>query len=305
VEVRESATGLGQCEELCQVDRARDSVDVLVGKFKMSEEIGFDFNGAILCEFETNGGPSISLLEFFFDREEKVVGFLLVDIELAVSGDPGGPGTLDFHAWENLGDEVADQFGKKDELPWVRAFPREWNQAGNAAGNLDEGVAGGFLVAGFRVENNKVDRFIEKLGKGVTGVYGEWGKDGENIALELFASPGDLGFVQLLNRAEVNALLGKGGEECFVKELVLVGNHAEDPGADGGEDFWGAETIGPVNITSVVDELFESGDADFEELVQVRTDDGEEFEPFEQRLGWILSLFENALIKLQPTKLTI
>ena len=139
----------------------------------------------------------------------------------------------------------------------------------------------------------------------MTGVYGEWGKDGENIALELFASPGNLGFVQLLNRAEVNALLGKGGEECFVKELVLVGNHAEDPGANGGENFGWAETVGTVNIASVVDELLEGRDAYFEELVQVRTDDGEEFEPFEQRLGRVLSLFENALIKLQPTKLTI
>jgi hypothetical protein len=257
----------------------------------MTKKISFDFDRAILCEFKTNGGSSISLLEFFFDRKEEVVGFFFVDIELAVSGDPGGPGTVDFHAWENLGDEVADQFGEKDELPWVGAFSREGNQAGNATGNLDEGVAGGFLVAGFRVKNDKVDRFIEKLGKGVTGVDGEGGKNGENIALELFASPGDLGFVQLLNRAEVNALLGKGGEEGFVEELVLVGNHAEDPGADGGENFGGAETIRAMNITSVLDELFEGGDADFEELVQVRADNSEEFEPFEQRLGWVLSLF--------------
>jgi hypothetical protein len=233
------------------------------------------------------------------------VGFLFVDIELAVSGDPGGQGTIDFHAWENLGDEEADQFGEKDEFPWVGAFSREGNQAGNATRNLDKGVAGGFLVAGFRVKNDKVDRFIEKLGKRVTGVDCEGGKDGENIALELFASPGDLGFVQLLNRAEVNALLGKGGEEGFVEELVLVGNHAEDPCADGGENFGGAETIGPVNITSVVDELLEGGDADFEELVQVRTDDGEEFESFEKGLGRVLGLFENALIKLQPTEFTI
>jgi hypothetical protein len=161
----------------------------------MTQEVGFDFDGAILCEFETNGGSSISLLEFFLDREEEVVGFFFVDIELAVSGDPGGPRSVDFHTWENLGDEVADKFGEKDELPWVGAFSRKWNETRNAAGNLDEGVAGGFLVAWFREKNDKVDRFIEKLGEGVAGVYGEGGKDGENIALELFASPGDLGFV--------------------------------------------------------------------------------------------------------------
>jgi len=136
------------------------------------------------------------------------------------------------------------------------------------------------------------------LGKGVAGIEGERGEDGENIALELFARPGDLGFVELLNGAEVNALLGKGGEEGFVEELVLVGNHAENSGANCGEDFGGAEAIGTVHIASVVYELLEGRDAYFEELVQVRTDDGEEFEPFEERLGRVLSLFENALIKL-------
>jgi hypothetical protein len=52
-----------------------------------------------------------------------------------------------------------------------------------------------------------------------------------------------------------------------VKELVLVGNHAEDPCADGGQNFGGAETIRTMNITSVFDELFEGRDADFEEFV--------------------------------------
>jgi hypothetical protein len=267
VEVREAATTFGQCEELGQVDRARDSIDVLVGKFKMAEEISFDFDGTILCEFETNGGPSISLLEFFLDRDEEVVSFLFVDIELAVSGDPGGPSTVDFHAWKNLRDEVADQFGEKDELPWVGAISGERNEAGNSAWDLDEGVAGYFLVAGFGVKDDEINGFIKKLGEGVTGVYSEGSEDRENVPLEQFACPSGLGFVELLNGAKVNALLGKGGEEGFVKELVLVGNHSQDTGADGGEDFWGAEAIWTMNIASVFYELLEGSDANFEELV--------------------------------------
>jgi hypothetical protein len=47
----------------------------------------------------------------------------------------------------------------------------------------------------------------------------------------------------------------------------LVVDHAEDPGANGGENFGGAEPVGTVNIASVVDKLFESGDTDFKELV--------------------------------------
>jgi len=153
VEVGEAAAWLGKSEELSQIDGSRDTINVFVRELEMTEEVGFDFDRAILCEFETNGSSSISLLEFFLDRQEQVVGFFLVDIELAVSGDSGGPGTVDFHAWENLGDEVADQFGKKDELPWVGAISGKRNEAGNSAGNLDKGVAGGFLLAGFRVKN--------------------------------------------------------------------------------------------------------------------------------------------------------
>ena len=52
-----------------------------------------------------------------------------------------------------------------------------------------------------------------------------------------------------------------------MEKLVLVGNHSKNAGADGGEDLGGAETVGTVNIASVVDELFEGGDANFEELV--------------------------------------
>jgi hypothetical protein len=123
--------------------------------------------------------------------------------------------------------------------------------------------------------------------------------------LELFASPGDLGFVELLKGAEVNALLGKGWEEGFVEELVLVGNHAKDPGANGGENFGGTETVRTVNIASVVYELLKGRDAYFEELVEVRTDNGQKFESLEKGLGGVLGLFKNALIKLQPTELTI
>jgi len=60
-----------------------------------------------------------------------------------------------------------------------------------------------------------------------------------------------------------------------------------------------------VNIASVVDQLLEGCDADFEELVQVRADDGEELEPFEKGLGRILCLLEDALVKLEPTELPI
>lgn len=60
-----------------------------------------------------------------------------------------------------------------------------------------------------------------------------------------------------------------------------------------------------MDIAAVFDELFEGGDADFEEFVEVRADDGEEFETFEEGLGGVLGLFEDALVEFEPTEFTI
>ena len=141
-------TFFGEGEELGEIEGPSDPINIVRRKLEVTEKVGFHFCGAIEAEFETNGCSAVSFLELFFDGEEEVVGFFFVDIEFAVSGDPGRPSAVDFHAWKNLGDEVADQFGKKDELSRVGAFPREGNQAGNAARNLDEGVSGRFLMAG-------------------------------------------------------------------------------------------------------------------------------------------------------------
>ena len=42
----------------------------------------------------------------------------------------------------------------------------------------------------------------------MAGVNGKGGENGEDIALEEFTGPSGLGFVELLNGAEVNAFLG-------------------------------------------------------------------------------------------------
>jgi len=90
-----------------------------------------------------------------------------------------------------------------------------------------------------------------------------------------------------------------------VKELILVVDHAEDASSDSRENFGWTKAIGSVHVAAIFDQLLESGDADFEELVQVGTDDGKEFEPFKKGLGRVLSLLKNAMIELKPTEFSI
>ena len=139
----------------------------------------------------------------------------------------------------------------------------------------------------------------------MAGIDREGCEDGKDIALEKLACPFDLGVVELGNRAKVDALLGKGWQESFVEELVLIGDHTEDAGTNRGEDIGWAEAIRSVHVASVFDELLEGGDADFKELIEIGADDGEEFESFEEGLGGVLGLFEDTMIEFEPAELAI
>jgi hypothetical protein len=162
---------------------------------EMSEEIGFNFDRAVAGQLKSYGGPAISFLKFLFDREEKVMGFFLVNVEFTITGDASGPGTMNFHSWKDLPNKVSDKFREEDEFTGITAFAGQWDESGNAAWDLDEGVPRGFLVAGFGVEDDEVNRFVKQLGEGVTGVYGEGSKDRQNVTLEQFARPSRLDFV--------------------------------------------------------------------------------------------------------------
>jgi hypothetical protein len=66
-----------------------------------------------------------------------------------------------------------------------------------------------------------------------------------------------------------------------MEKAVLFVNHPKDACPDGGEDFVRVELIRPGNIVAGFDELFEGSDTDFKKLVEVRTDNREEFKAFE------------------------
>ena len=48
-----------------------------------------------------------------------------------------------------------------------------------------------------------------------------------------------------------------------------------------------------------------AADADHEELVEVRAEDGEELEPLQQRHGRVLGLFEHAAVELEPAQFAV
>jgi hypothetical protein len=65
------------------------------------------------------------------------------------------------------------------------------------------------------------------------------------------------------------------------------------------------QPIGTRPRISALDLPLEAGDADHEELVEVRAHDGEELHSFQERHARIERLLEHAVIELEPRQLTI
>jgi hypothetical protein len=60
-----------------------------------------------------------------------------------------------------------------------------------------------------------------------------------------------------------------------------------------------------LRLEVVVELRLEAGDADLEELVEVRGADGQEPEPFEQGIRRVACLFEDALVEIEPAQLAV
>src|SRR5882672_7011175 len=78
--------------------------------------------------------------------------------------------------------------------------------------------------------------------------------------------------------------------------------HAADNGA---QRLRGRQSVEAALGLAAFDLLLQSRHAHLEEFVEVGTDDGEEFEPFEQGVRGIESLVEHTLVEFQPAQLAV
>ena len=197
-----------QGEDLCEVNGACDAIGIFRKELEVAEEKVFNIEGAIGGDFETDGGTPVPFLEFFLDGEEKILGFFLVDIELAISGDADGPDSVDFHSGKDFADKVTNEFGEEQVFLVGGLCGREMDEAWDSSGDLYEGVAVDFVGTWFGIENRQVDGFVKKLGERVTGIDGEGREDGEDVPAEGFVGPAELRFGEIANGAQVDAGFG-------------------------------------------------------------------------------------------------
>ena len=98
------------------------------------------------------------------------------------------------------------------------------------------------------------------------------GEDGIDLAVEVLVEEGVLGSRQLLGVADADAVLGELGAELVVPGLVLPADEVVGAAGDLGELGQRPHAVGRgvLGLEVVVELGLEAGDADLEELVEVR-----------------------------------
>jgi hypothetical protein len=93
--------------------------------------------------------------------------------------------------------------------------------------------------------------------------------------------------------------------ELLLPDAILLGAERVHLVTDGRELLDGGHAVGLRLGDPTEDLLLQPGDADHEELVEVRRDDADELEPLVEGQGGVARLLEHALVEGQPGQLAV
>ena len=130
-------------------------------------------------------------------------------------------------------------------------------------------------------------------------------EDGQDLAEKVVANPLALRRRPVGAAREMNALGSELRQQHFVQQTILLCDERVRLHGDVGEDLLWPPPIRTGLWDVELDLLLEACNPDFEKLVQIRRDDGQESEPLEQRHGIIGGLREHAPIELENSELAI
>ena len=127
----------------------------------------------------------------------------------------------------------------------------------------------------------------------------------QQFAVEVALDPLRLARVPFAALQKVDALFSEPRREHIVQYPVLVGHQSVRDLADAFQLFAGAQLIGS-HLGRFGDRLLlQAGHPNLEELVQITTRNTQEPQALEQRIAFILGLFEHAPIELEQRQLAV
>ena len=288
-----------------RVQRAVDDVQVVFRQVQRAEERRTDLRRAILFQFKPHGRALAAIVQFVFNRLEQIVGVFFVDVQLAVARDAEMPVTKDICARKQIGEVVADEMAEEDViLAWIVAG--QFHQPRQHARHLDHGEMTQHLAALRHFElHHHVQRFVQQLGKRMRRINGQRRHYRADLRAVVVFDPHAVGVAEFGELQKADAVSSQRGDELLAPAGVLLLDHPPDALGDGAKRLAGREAVDVALHHFAFDLLLEPGDADLEQLVEVRTGDAEKFDALQQWRGGIQRFVQHALVEFQPAQLPI
>src|SRR5689334_13984104 len=238
----------------------------------------------------------------------QVLDLLLVDEEVGVARDAELVGAEHLHPGEELAD-VRMQDGREED-EGIRGGSgdalRQADEAGQRARRLhDRGARGAAERVAALELDREVEALVEHARERMRRIQADRREHRKQLAEKVVADPLALRGVPFLALGKDDAFGGERGQQHLVEQAVLLGDERVRLAAHRLEHLAGAAAVGACVRQREVHSLLKAGDADLEELVEVRRHDGDEAQPLEQRHGVVGRLRQHPGVEREDAELAV
>jgi len=148
-----------------EIDRAVDAVDVVLRNGEVLAQNFEKIGVHAVFDLKAHGGTAAEVAELVFDFLQQIFGFLLVDVEIAVSGDAESMGGVEPVAGEELTGAEFDDFAEKNGVARARLRASEETGRCAASGSAIRVSDMGWVSLVFGTKCIGTDQVREQSGK--------------------------------------------------------------------------------------------------------------------------------------------
>ena len=230
---------------------------------------------------------------------EQVIG-LVRDREVGVARHAEHGVVEDLHAREQLVEVAGDHVLERHERPAADG-DEPWQHLLRHL-HAREGLGLGHRVAD---PHRHAQRQVRDVREWPAGADGEWGERGEDLLAEDPVHAGLLLLIAGVAGDHAQALLRELRADARFPLAGLPRGLGRHPLHDPLDRLRGAQAVGTARVDPGLHLVVQAGDANHEELVLVRSPDGEELGALQQRHLLVLGQLEHAVVEVEPGELAV
>ena len=297
----------GYRHEPREVHRPVAAIDVCFLEFELANQELDEVFRTVVGHLQPNLVAEAARGQLALERALEIVDLFLVDEQIGVARDPELIAAGHLHPGKQITDVLVDQRGKEDEVigparDRFRQLHQPW-QGSRSADDRHAAVTTESILALER--DDEVQRLVEHARKRVRRIECDRRKHGGELTGEVAFDPLQLTLLELGAAQEANVLRLKTRDEDLVEHAILFIDERVRRDRDSAQLLRACHAVGGTLGRAEGLLLDESGDANLEELVEIRGGDAQERQALEQRDGFVLCLFEHAPIEFEQGQLSI